>query len=69
MTEEARKKGIEIGAGILLYIIAWAVTSYWTVPEIGETVLFFLAYVVLSATTYAEQFKKILKRQFMDETC
>ena len=38
MTEEAKKKGIEIGAGILLYIIAFAVTTYWTVPEIAETV-------------------------------
>ena len=37
MTEEAKKKGIEIGAGILLYIIAFAVTTYWTVPEIAES--------------------------------
>ena len=51
MTEQARKKGIEIGAGVLLYIIAWAVTSYWSVPEAAETVLFFLAYAALSATT------------------
>lgn len=67
MTEQARKKGIEIGAGVLLYIIAWAVTSYWSVPEAAETVLFFLAYAALSATTYWEQLKKILKRQFIDE--
>ena len=67
MTEQARKKGIEIGAGVLLYIIAWAVTSYWSAPETAETVLFFLAYAALSATTYWEQLKKILKRQFIDE--
>lgn len=67
MTEEARKKGVEIGAGVLLYVIAWSVTSYWTVPAAAETVLFFLAYAVLSATTYLEQAKKMLKRQFIDE--
>ncbi|HJD01045.1 MAG TPA: cadmium-translocating P-type ATPase [Candidatus Mediterraneibacter excrementavium] len=67
MTEQARKKGIEIGAGVLLYIIAWVVTSYWSAPETAETVLFFLAYAALSATTYWEQLKKILKRQFIDE--
>ena len=67
MTEEARKKGIEIGAGVLLYIIAWAATSYWTVPEVAETVLFFLAYAALAATTYWEQLKKIRKKQFIDE--
>ena len=66
MTEQARKKGIEIGAGVLLYIIAWVVTSYWSAPETAETVLFFLAYAALSATTYWEQLKKILKRQFID---
>ena len=67
MTEQARKKGIEIGAGVLLYIIAWAVTAYWSAPETAETVLLFLAYAALSATTYWEQLKKILKRQFIDE--
>ena len=67
MTEEARKKGIEIGAGILLYIIAWSATPYWTVPGTAETVLFFLAYAVLAATTYWEQLKKIRKKQFIDE--
>ena len=58
MTEQARKKGIEIGAGVLLYIIAWAVTAYWSAPETAETVLLFLAYAALSATTYWEQLKK-----------
>lgn len=67
MTKEARKKAIEIGAGVLLYIIALAATAYWTVPKEAETVLFLLAYAVLSATTYWEQLKKIRKQQFIDE--
>lgn len=67
MTTEARKKEIEIGAGLLLYIIAWAVTSYGHVAGTAETVLFLLAYAALSVTTYWEQVKKILKRRFLDE--
>lgn len=67
MTENAKRKGTEIGAGVLLYIIAWGVTSYWPVPDEAEMVLFFLAYAALAATTYLEQLKRILRRQFMDE--
>ena len=67
MTAEARKKEIEIGAGVLLYIIAWAVTSYGNVAGTVETVLFFLAYAALSFTTYWDQVKKILKGRFLDE--
>ena len=67
MTEEARKKGIEIGTGLLLYIIAWGIVSYWTVPSAGGTALFLAAYVVLSLSTYWEQIKRILKKQFLDE--
>ena len=67
MTEEARKKGIEIATGLLLYIIAWGIVSYWTVPSAGETALFLAAYVVLSLSTYWEQIKRILKKQFLDE--
>lgn len=58
---------MEIGAGILLYIIAWGVTSFQSVTGTAETVLFLLAYGVLSASTYWEQMKKIPKRQFLDE--
>ncbi len=68
MTDEARKKGIEIGAGLLLYSIAWAAVSYWTVPPEGETALFLAAYAVLSLRTYWEQIKKFFHRQFLDES-
>ena len=67
MTDEARKKGIEIGAGLLIYLIAWSVVSYRTVPLTGEMVLFLAAYVVLSLTTYWDQIRKIMKKQFLDE--
>ena len=67
MTKEARKKSIEIGAGLLLYLIAWAVTDLNEVTGAPETVMFLLGYAVLSARTYWEQLKKITKKQFFDE--
>ena len=67
MTKEAKRKCIEIGAGLLLYINAWAITSNWTVQDSADTLLFLVAYAVLSATTYWEQIKKITKKQFIDE--
>lgn len=67
MTDEARKKGIEIGAGLLIYLIAWSIVSYWTVSSMGEMVLFLAAYAVLSLTTYLDQIRKIKKKQFLDE--
>lgn len=67
MTKEAKKKGMEIGAGLLLYIIAWTVTHFQSMTGTAETALFLLAYAVLSATTYWEQIKKITKGQFLDE--
>ena len=67
MTKEARKKSIEIGAGLLLYLIAWAVTDLNEVTGAPETVMFLLGYAVLSARTYWEQLKKITKKQFLDE--
>ena len=59
MTKEAKRKCIEIGAGLLLYITAWAITSNWTVQDSADTLLFLVAYAVLSAKTYWEQIKKI----------
>ena len=67
MTKEAKGKSCEIGAGLLLYIIALAVTTLGNLTGMPETVLFLLAYAALSATTYWEQLKKIAKKQFMDE--
>ena len=67
MTEEARKKGIEIGAGMLLSLFAWALTSHCAVPFLAETLLYLAAYVVLSATTYIRQAKKIVRKEFLDE--
>ena len=67
MTEQVRKKGIEIGAGLVLYIAALAIVFYQDIPKAGETILFLAAYAALSLTTYWEQLKKIVSRKFLDE--
>ena len=69
MTKEAKKKSIEIGAGLLLYIIAWAVTDLKDVTGAPETVMFLLAYAALSVTTYWEQLKRSQKSSFWMKTC
>lgn len=68
MTKKARKKSVEIGAGLLLAVIAWAVVSFLSVTGILETILFLLAYAALSGTTYWEQLEKLRKKQFLDES-
>ena len=67
MTEEAKTKGIEIGAGVILYVSAWGVTSYYTVSRNVEIVLFLLPYVVLSVTTYWDLVSMLIRKQFPDE--
>ncbi|HIW41586.1 MAG TPA: heavy metal translocating P-type ATPase [Candidatus Mediterraneibacter vanvlietii] len=67
MTEEAKTKGIEIGAGVILYVTAWGVTSYYTVSRNVEIVLFLLPYVVLSVTTYWDLVSMLIRKQFPDE--
>lgn len=67
MTEEAKTKGIEIGAGVILYVTAWGVTSYYTVSRNVEIVLFLLPYVVLSVTTYWDLISMLIRKQFPDE--
>ena len=67
MTEQVRKKGIEIGVGLALYIAALAIVFYQDIPKAGEILLFLAAYAALSLTTYWEQLKRIVKRRFLDE--
>ena len=67
MTKKAKRKGIEIGAGLFLYLIALAAEIYGDFPAKLETVLFLLSYTAAAATTYWEQIRKITKRQFWDE--
>ncbi|HJD28124.1 MAG TPA: heavy metal translocating P-type ATPase, partial [Candidatus Blautia avicola] len=67
MTEQVRKKGIEIGVGLALYIAALAIVFYQDIPKVGEMLLFLAAYAALALTTYWEQLKKIAKGQFLDE--
>ena len=67
MTKKAKQKGIELGVGLLLYVIAWIVTEYHEVGKTAETLLFLLPYIALAATTYIELFKSIKKLLFLDE--
>ena len=59
MSEKAKRKGIEIGAGLLAYVIVWAIEFYANLGRQEAALLFLVPYVVLSATTYVEQIKKI----------
>ena len=67
MTEEAKKKGIEIAAGVVLGVSAWFVSARLQGPEGTETILFLIAYAALSLRTYWEQIRKVFRRQFIDE--
>ena len=57
MSEKAKRKGIEIGAGLLAYVIVWAIEFYANLGRQEAALLFLVPYVVLSATTYVEQIK------------
>ncbi len=67
MSEKAKRKGIEIGAGLLAYVIVWAIEFYANLGRQEAALLFLVPYVVLSATTYVEQIKKIRSMKFLDE--
>lgn len=67
MTEEAKTKAIEIGAGLLLCITAWAVTFYYRTSRTAETILFLLPYAVLSVSTYWDLIRMLIRRKFPDE--
>lgn len=67
MTETAKRKGVEIGAGALIYIIAWTVTELLEIPGSIQWILFISAYIVLAFSTIWAQIKKIAGRRFIDE--
>ncbi len=67
MTKEAKRKGIEIGAGLLLYLIAWGVSEYAQMNRMVETALFLLPYAALSATTYRDTILSVIKHRVFDE--
>lgn len=67
MTKETKRKGIEIGAGLLLYVIAWNVAGRLELERTVEILLFLLPYIILSVTTYWELVRRIIKRKFVDE--
>ena len=43
MTKEVKKKGIEIGAGIVLYLTVWAASVQTGLNRQDETTVFLLA--------------------------
>ena len=67
MTERAKRKGIEIGLGLLTYIIVWAVSFYGNTGKAATTVLFLVSYIILSATTYLDEIKRLTSLKFFDE--
>lgn len=67
MTKEVRRKGLEIIVGFVLYLTAWFVTAMWKLPSWERALLFLAAYIVLSFTTYRDQIRKMLRREFLDE--
>lgn len=67
MTERAKRKGIEIGLGLLTYIIVWAVSFYGNAGKEATTVLFLAPYIILSATTYLDEIKRLTSLKFFDE--
>ena len=67
MTERAKRKGIEIGLGLLTYIIVWAVSFYGNTGKAATTVLFLVPYIILSATTYLDEIKRLTSLKFFDE--
>lgn len=67
MTERAKRKGIEIGLGLLTYIIVWAVSFYGNTGKAATTVLFLAPYIILSATTYLDEIKRLTSLKFFDE--
>ena len=67
MTERAKRKGIEIGLGLLTYIIVWAVSFYGNTGKASTTVLFLVPYIILSATTYLDEIKRLTSLKFFDE--
>lgn len=67
MTERAKRKGIEIGLSLLTYIIVWAVSFYGNTGKAAATVLFLAPYIILSATTYLDEIKRLTSLKFFDE--
>ena len=67
MTGRAKRKGIEIGAGLLTYIIVWAISLHVHMEKTEMTALFLVPYIILSATTYLEEIKRFRSLKFLDE--
>lgn len=67
MTKEVKQKSVEIGVGVLLYLIVLLTGHYSSLGKDTMGLLFLLPYAVLSATTYWQVLKGMIKLQFFDE--
>lgn len=59
MAKEVKIKCIEIGVGLLLYIIALFSVRHWSVSGNTEFILFLLPYLVMAAGIFLDMVKNI----------
>ena len=67
MTREPRKRELEIGIGLVLYLLAFLISMQAKMKSKAEMLLFLLPYIVSAISIYKEQAEKFLKKQFLDE--
>ena len=67
MTRETRKRELEIGIGLVLYLLAFLISMQAKMKSKAEMLLFLLPYIVSAISIYKEQAEKFLKKQFLDE--
>lgn len=67
MTKEVKQKGYVMGAGVLLYFIAWLVTEQAEPGKREEILLFFFPYAAFAFYTCGDFLKRIKALHFPDE--
>lgn len=67
MAREVKKKCIEIGIGLLLYIIALVSVRQWKITEGVHLGLFLLPYIVLAFGVFLDMVKNLRKLHILDE--
>ena len=66
MTRETRKRELEIGIGLVLYLLAFLISMQAKMKSKAEMLLFLLPYIVSAISIYKEQAEKFLKKQFLE---
>lgn len=67
MTKEVKTKGMELGAGLLLYVLALVSVRYWDATGTMKLFVFLLAYMALAAGIIQQMLKNFRHFQFLDE--